>query len=77
VAGVVTVPVDPAAEPTLAFRIAAALARQAGMGVEIVAVPPVGLSAEAYLAARVQEDIEGGAPRAHGRLLVAYARRAP
>jgi nucleotide-binding universal stress UspA family protein len=73
VAGVVTVPVDPAGEPTLAVPIAAALARQAGMGVEIVAVPPpVGPSADGYLADRVREAVVGGAPRVHAQLLVAY-----
>jgi nucleotide-binding universal stress UspA family protein len=72
VAGVITVPIDPAGDSTRAVRIAAALARQAGMGVEIVAVPRASLSSDACLADPVREAIGGGAPRAHGHLLVAY-----
>jgi hypothetical protein len=54
------------------LRVAAALARQAGMGVEIVAVPRASLPSDACLADPVREAIAGGAPRAHGHLLVAY-----
>ena len=72
VAGVITVPIDPAGDSTLAVPIAAALARQAGMGVEIVAVPRVSLSSDACLADPIRDAIAGGAPRAHGHLLVAY-----
>lgn len=72
VTGVITVPIDPAGDSTLAVPIAAALARQAGMSVEIVAVPRVSLSSDACLADSVRDAIAGGAPRAHGHLLVAY-----
>jgi nucleotide-binding universal stress UspA family protein len=72
VAGVITVPVDPAGDSTLAVAIAAALARQARMGVEIVSVPRASLSSDACLTDPVREAIAGGAPRAHGHLLLAY-----
>jgi nucleotide-binding universal stress UspA family protein len=72
VGGVITVPIDPAGDSRLAVPIAAALARQAGMGVEIVAVPRASLSSDACLADPIREAIAGGAPRAHGHLLVAY-----
>jgi nucleotide-binding universal stress UspA family protein len=68
VAGIITVPVDPTGPPTLAVPIAAALARQAGMGVEIVASPPRWVATPS-LAAPVQEALAAGAPRAHGELL--------
>jgi nucleotide-binding universal stress UspA family protein len=69
-AGTVVVPVDPTRCPTLAISIAASLARQAGLDVELVAVPPLGLASDAYLRARVQEAIDAGAPEARGHLLV-------
>ena len=67
--GVILVPVDPAAGPTPAVPLAAALARQTGLGVEIVAVPPVGLPVRPDLAARVQEGQAAGATRVHARTL--------
>jgi nucleotide-binding universal stress UspA family protein len=69
-AGTVIVPVDPTRSPTLAISIAASLARQAGLDVELVAVPPLGLTSDAYLRARVEEAIAAGAPEARGNLLV-------
>jgi nucleotide-binding universal stress UspA family protein len=68
VAGIITVPIDPTRPPTLAVPIAAALARQAGMGVEIVAAPPRWVATPS-LAAPVQEALAAGAPRVHGELL--------
>ena len=68
--GTVIVPVDPTRSPTVAISIAASLARQAGLGVELVAVPSLGLSSDAYLRARVQEATAAGAPEARGNLLV-------
>ena len=69
-AGTVIVPVDPTRSPTFAISIAASLARQAGLDLELVAVPPLGLASDAYLRARVQDAIAAGAPQARGNLLV-------
>lgn len=68
VAGIVTVPIDPTRPPTLAVPIAAALAQQAGMGVDIVAAPPRWIATPS-LAAPVQDALAAGAPEAHGELL--------
>ena len=38
----VVVPVDPTRPPTLAVPVAAVVARQAGLGVDIVTAPPHG-----------------------------------
>lgn len=63
--GRVTVPLDPSRPPTGALRTAAALARQAGCAVEVVAVPAPGLPTTAgYLAARRRDlEAEGVAAR--------------
>lgn len=74
--GTVIVPVDPTRSPTLAISIAASLARQAGLDVELVAVPPLGLASDAYLRARVQDAIAAGAPQVRGNLLVTAGRPA-
>jgi len=65
-AGVVTVPLDPRSGPTAAVAVAGGLAGQAGFEVEIVAVPPVGLSAADELAAAVDAARAAGAPAARG-----------
>lgn len=67
--GVILVPVDPAAGPTPAVALAAALARQTGHAVEVVTVPPVGLPVRPDLAASAQEAQAAGAPRVHTRVL--------
>ena len=72
-AGTVIVPVDPTRDPTLAISIAASLARQAGLDVEVVAVPLLGVASDAYLRARVQEAVAAGAPEARGNLIVTAA----
>jgi nucleotide-binding universal stress UspA family protein len=64
--GMVTVPLDPLAPPTPALAVAAALAGQAGLAVEVVAVPPVGLPAGAELNAAVAAARAAGAPAAQG-----------
>jgi nucleotide-binding universal stress UspA family protein len=64
--GVVAVPLDPWAPPTAAVAVAAVLARQADLEVEVVAVPPVGLGAEAELDAAVRTARAAGAPVARG-----------
>lgn len=69
-AGTVIVPVDPTRDPTLAISIAASLARQAGLDVELVAVSSLDLASDAYLRARVQEATAAGAPEACGNVLV-------
>jgi nucleotide-binding universal stress UspA family protein len=66
VAGTIAVPVDPRAGPTQAVAVAAALARQAGLEVEVMAVPPVGLSAGDEVAAATRAATQAGAPAAHG-----------
>jgi nucleotide-binding universal stress UspA family protein len=53
--GLMTVPVDPLRINTSAVEVAAAVARQAQLAVELVAVRPRGLSALPYLAARAHE----------------------
>jgi nucleotide-binding universal stress UspA family protein len=68
VAGTVAVPVDPTRTTTLAVRIAAILARQAGMGIRLVAAPPRWLP-KATLARSVQEARLAGVPRVQGELL--------
>jgi nucleotide-binding universal stress UspA family protein len=68
VAGTVAVPIDPTRTHTLAVPIAAALARQAGMGIEILAAPPRWLPT-ANLARCVQEARSAGAPRVHSEVL--------
>jgi nucleotide-binding universal stress UspA family protein len=70
VAGTIAVPVDPTRARTLAVPMAAALARQAGMGIEIVGAPPRWLPT-ANLAASVQEAQAAGAPRVQSEVLAA------
>jgi nucleotide-binding universal stress UspA family protein len=53
--GVVTIPLDPARPPGTAFLVGAAVARQAGMAVELVAAPSPGLPTAPYLTARAHE----------------------
>ncbi|HET6950466.1 MAG TPA: universal stress protein, partial [Acidimicrobiales bacterium] len=62
VAGVITVPFDPAHPPTAALPVALALAGPAGFAVESVASPAPGLaeSCGAYLAARHREIAHAG-----------------
>ena len=66
VRGVVAVPVDPRAEPTPAVAVAAALARQADLEIEIIAVPPVGLPDGDVVDAAVRAAQAAGAPVARG-----------
>jgi nucleotide-binding universal stress UspA family protein len=68
-AGVVTVPIDPWSAPTQAPVVAGALAHQADLEVDIVAVPPVGQSASDELAAAVRAARAAGAPAAYARQL--------
>jgi nucleotide-binding universal stress UspA family protein len=68
VAGTVAVPVDPTRAQTLAVPIAATLARQAGMGIEIVAAPPRWLPT-ANAASSVREARSAGAPRVQSVVL--------
>ena len=64
----VVVPVDPTRPPTLAVSVAAVVARQAGLGVDIVTAPPHG-SPRADLSARAGEARATGAPRVHAEVL--------
>jgi nucleotide-binding universal stress UspA family protein len=70
--GKVVVPVDPSRAPGTAVSVAAGLARQAGMALEVVAAPSGGLSratTDAYLHARVREARAAGAPVVSWRAL--------
>jgi nucleotide-binding universal stress UspA family protein len=68
VAGTVAVPIDPTRTQTLAIPIAATLARQAGMGIEIVAAPPRWLPT-ANLARCAREARSAGVPRVQSEVL--------
>ncbi len=66
--GTMTLAVDPERGAGRALRVAAVLAAQAGMSLEVVAVPPLGLGrsvTEAYLTARTHDTRREGAPDAH------------
>lgn len=70
--GQVTVPVDPGAEVVRALEVGTVVARQAGMGLELVTVHTPGIPADAtdaYLAKRVQEAEDFGAVRVRPRRL--------
>jgi nucleotide-binding universal stress UspA family protein len=65
VRGVLTLPIDPTHAPTVAVQVAATLARQADLAVDLVAVRAAGVPAtttETYLAARAREASAAGAP---------------
>jgi nucleotide-binding universal stress UspA family protein len=67
--GTVVVPVDPDTGESLAVRVAAVLARQAGMGLEVVAVPHLGLAGPVDLARATATARSVGAPGVRGRVL--------
>ena len=70
--GKVVVPVDPSTTPGAAVSVAARLARQAGMALEVVAAPSDGLSratTDAYLQARVREARAAGGSTVSWRAL--------
>lgn len=61
--GTITVPANPGREATIAVDVAMALARQAAMAVELVAVPPPGVpvvTTELFLASQVRQRIRSG-----------------
>ena len=67
--GVVTVPLDPAHPAGATLEVAAAVARQAGMAVELVAAPAAGLPTAPYLTARSHELVAMEVPALHWREL--------
>jgi nucleotide-binding universal stress UspA family protein len=70
VRGTIVVPVDPEREPTIATAVAASVAKQAGLAVQVVAVRPAGLptaNVDAYLYERSREAVAAGAPVASWR----------
>ena len=64
----IVVPVEPSQPATSAVPVAAVLARQAGLGIEIVTAPPHGLP-RPDLSARVDEARAGGATRVEAAVL--------
>jgi nucleotide-binding universal stress UspA family protein len=64
----IVVPVDLFRPPTRAVLVAAVVARQAGLGIEIITAPPYGLP-RADLSARVGEARAAGAPSVRDEVL--------
>jgi len=65
--GTVVVPVDPSQPAPVAVAVAAAIARQGSLAVEVVAMTPAGLSEDStvsYMTHRAREAVAAGAPKA-------------